>query len=117
MAATRAKGNHFVYLIECQNGSFYAGYTTNPERRYQEHLCGTSKSKYTRSFPPKNLVGCWQVLSGKGDALRIEKGIKRLSRAEKMDLAKDPDLLLKHFDMPEVLLCHSIPNQIPVSND
>ena len=33
---------YFIYILECSNGSYYTGYTTDMERRYQEHLDGTA---------------------------------------------------------------------------
>ena len=52
---------YYVYILLCKNGSYYTGYTTDIKRRYKEHLKGTAKSKYTRSFKVKNLAQCWQA--------------------------------------------------------
>ena len=76
---------HTVYIIECSNGSYYTGYTTDIERRYQEHQQGTRKSRYTRSFPPKKLLATW-TFESKSEALCIEYRIKQLSRKEKEKL-------------------------------
>ena len=43
---------YWVYILNCENGAFYTGYTTDLIRRYHEHLEGSSK--YTRSFKPLN---------------------------------------------------------------
>ena len=87
--------NHFVYLIECQNGHFYTGYTTDVPRRYQEHVKGTVKSKYTRSFPPKRLAAYWHINGDKGDALKIEHKIKKLSKKDKLALSHNPETLYR----------------------
>ena len=79
------KKTHTVYIIECINESYYTGYTTNIERRYQEHVAGTNKCKYTRAFPPKRLIATWEF-NNKSDALRFESQIKSLSRSEKEKL-------------------------------
>ncbi|PIZ04892.1 MAG: endonuclease [Gammaproteobacteria bacterium CG_4_10_14_0_8_um_filter_38_16] len=83
---------HYVYIIECQNGSYYTGYTTDVARRYEEHKTGVN-CKYTRSFPPKKLQAFW-VFDHKSDALRIEYKIKLLSKAQKKRLIVTKDLLL-----------------------
>ena len=76
---------HFVYIIECQNGHYYTGYTTDVQRRYTEHIKGSAKCRYTRSFPPKKLAAYWQMES-KSDALVVEKQIKALPRKSKEKL-------------------------------
>jgi len=76
---------HYVYILECENGSFYTGYTTNVERRYLEHQNGSIKCRYTRSFPPKRLVANWE-LESRSLALRVEARIKKLSRCDKEEL-------------------------------
>ena len=76
---------YYVYMLECSNGHYYIGYTTDIERRYQEHREGSSKCKYTRSFPPKRIVMCWTVNS-LSQALKLERYLKKLSRDEKSHL-------------------------------
>ena len=77
--------SHYVYIIECINGSYYTGYTTDIERRYKEHLKGSAKCKYTRSFPPKCLVAFWQF-TDKTEALAAEYRIKSMGKCEKLAL-------------------------------
>ena len=77
--------SHYVYIIECINGSYYTGYTTDVERRYKEHLKGSGKCKYTRSFPPKCLAAFWQF-ADKTEALAAEYQIKSLAKCEKLVL-------------------------------
>ncbi len=76
---------HYVYMIECVNGSYYTGYTTDVERRYQEHQQGSSKCRYTRSFPPKKLAAYWSF-ANPIDALAVERQIKEMSKLEKQQL-------------------------------
>ena len=45
----------FVYIIRCENDSFYVGATDNPVRRFQEHKQGRG-GRYTRSFKPEKIV-------------------------------------------------------------
>lgn len=79
------KNIHTVYMIECVNNSYYTGYTTDIVRRYQEHLDGNIKCKYTRAFPPKKLLATWEF-DNKSDALKFESHIKSLSRKNKENL-------------------------------
>lgn len=74
---------HYVYILECNNGALYTGYTTDIERRYQEHCDGSPKCKYTRSFGVKRLAAYWEF-PDKSEALKMEKMIKQLPRAEKL---------------------------------
>lgn len=84
--------SHYVYILECVNGALYTGYTTDVERRYQEHLDGSPKCKYTRSFPPKRLAGQWEF-SNKQLAMSAEAKIKQLSRPKKLALIKNPSIM------------------------
>lgn len=85
--------NYFVYILECSNGSFYTGYTTDMERRYQEHLAGSAKCKYTRSFPPVGIAACWEIDGDVSEALKLERYIKSLSKTEKLSLIAEPEQL------------------------
>ena len=76
---------YYIYILECSNGNYYTGYTTDIERRYKEHQEGTSKCKYTRSFPPERIAACWRT-QDISLALKIEKAVKKLSKQEKMNL-------------------------------
>ncbi|PSR04388.1 MAG: endonuclease [Bacteroidetes bacterium SW_8_64_56] len=46
-----ASGDHYVYVLECSDGTYYTGYTTDVERRVAEHNEGTA-AKYTRGRRP-----------------------------------------------------------------
>ena len=89
--------NYYVYVLQCENGSYYTGYTTDITRRYQEHLDGTTKCKYTRSFKPVKIAQSWSTFDNKSEALKIERFIKKLSKNAKHDLILDPDKLISMF--------------------
>jgi putative endonuclease len=73
-----------VYLLSCADGTLYCGWTTDVARRLGEHQAGTA-SRYTRSRLPVSLA--WsKAVASRGDALREEHRIKRLTRAEKLAL-------------------------------
>jgi len=72
-------------MLECQNTHYYLGYTTDLKRRYQEHQQGSSKCKYTRSFPPVKMAAWWTV-KNLSDALKLERRLKKLSKEQKKQL-------------------------------
>ena len=75
---------HFVYILKCADGSFYTGYTTDPERRTKVHNSGKG-AKYTRARLPVELIYT-ETFDNKTDAQRREYAIKQLTRAEKEKL-------------------------------
>lgn len=87
------KKKYWVYMLLCENGSFYTGYTTDIARRYKQHLNGTGRAKYTLSFKPITIAQCWQVAGTRGAALRIEQLIKGRSRRDKEYLVDNPGTL------------------------
>lgn len=89
---------YFIYILECSNGAYYTGYTTDIERRYKEHQEGSAKCKYTRSFPPKHLVKYWQLEMDLSTVLKLEYAIKQLNKQKKQLLIENPDTLLELLD-------------------
>src|SRR6056297_2342458 len=77
-------------MILCENNTYYTGYTNDLKGRYLSHVNGTGKCKYTRSFKPVELAQCWQIKNDKCLALKLERHIKKLSRAEKEKLISNP---------------------------
>lgn len=76
--------SYYVYLLRCRDGTLYTGYTDDPERRLRVHNAGKG-AKYTRSRLPVELVYQEQC-PDKSAALRREREIKRMRRAEKLAL-------------------------------
>ncbi len=97
MIVQDSKVSYYVYILLCENDSFYTGYTTDIKRRYKEHIKGTTKSKYTRSFKVKSLAQCWQILGSKSTAMKAENYIKKLSKKEKENLILNPGELSNVF--------------------
>jgi putative endonuclease len=73
----------FCYIVECADGTFYTGWTTNLERRVAAHNAGRG-SRYTRSRRPVKLVYA-ESCSGRAEAMRREATLKRMSRPAKLD--------------------------------
>jgi len=84
---------YVVYILECQQDKLYTGYTTDLERRYAEHVQGSSKAKFTRAFPPKRIAASWEV-SSKSLAMQLEYRIKKMSKKEKLALITNPAQLI-----------------------
>jgi len=78
---------HCVYVLECGDGSYYTGYTTDVERRVAEHRAGEG-AKYTRGRTPVELVHC-ETFDSKSAAMSREYELKQLSRREKERLVGD----------------------------
>ena len=76
----------FVYILNCADGTLYTGITNDLDRRIKAHNAGTA-SKYTRVRRPVSIVYSEEVET-KGDALRRELQIKRLTRSGKMAIIK-----------------------------
>ena len=74
----------FVYILECRDGTYYTGWTTDVEARVKTHNSGTG-AKYTRSRLPVKLVYFEQV-EDRSAALKREAAIKKLSRLKKEKL-------------------------------
>jgi len=90
---------YWVYILNCDNGSYYTGYTTDVARRFQEHVQGTGKCKYTRSFKPLRIAQCWQISGNKAMAMKVEQYIKKMSKKEKEQLLLNPSSLCQYFDI------------------
>jgi putative endonuclease len=75
----------YCYLLECGDGTFYTGWTTDLDRRLREHHAGRG-SRYTRSRRPLHLV-YFEVQPGRSAAMRRERALKALSHARKRSLA------------------------------
>lgn len=82
--------DYYLYILECTNNSYYTGYTSDIDRRYHEHVAGSAKCKYTRSFPPQRLAACWKLESSRATVLSIERKIKKLSKSVKQTLIQNP---------------------------
>ncbi len=77
----------YVYILKCQDATYYTGWTTDLERRTRTHNRGRG-AKYTRSRLPVHLV-YWEALADKSSALKREQAIKKMSRIQKETLLKE----------------------------
>jgi putative endonuclease len=74
----------YCYILECADGTYYTGWTTDPLRRVRQHNAGRG-SRYTRSRLPVKLV----YVEGQPDratAMKRERAIKTMARKRKRKL-------------------------------
>jgi putative endonuclease len=76
----------FCYIVECADGTYYTGWSTDPERRARQHNRGQG-ARYTRSRLPVRLVYV-EECPDRASAMRREIQIKHLGREAKDKLAK-----------------------------
>lgn len=75
------KNNHIFYVLECGDGSYYAGYTNNLERRVAVHNSGKG-AKYTRARLPVHCIYAEDYMD-KRQAMQAEYRFKQLTRVQK----------------------------------
>ena len=90
----------FTYVIECEDGSFYKGYTDDLLRRYKQH-CDGNGAEYTKKHKPKQLY-YWEMHYTQENALNREKYLKSGSGREwfKREVVDKPE----NFEPASVLL-------------
>ena len=74
----------FCYIVECADGTYYTGWTTDPERRLKTHNAGRG-ARYTRVRLPVKLVYL-EPQPDRTTAMKRERAIKALSRDKKRKL-------------------------------
>ncbi|MBI4598647.1 GIY-YIG nuclease family protein [Candidatus Uhrbacteria bacterium] len=74
----------FVYVLACEDGSYYVGATMDVVRRFREHCDGTGGA-YTRSHRPLKVL-FQESHPDRSSALRREREIKNWSRQKKQAL-------------------------------
>jgi putative endonuclease len=74
----------WVYLLRCRDGSLYCGWTIDIERRLKRHSEGVG-ARYTASRLPVALELALPM-SDRRSARQEEARIKRLTRAQKLEL-------------------------------
>ena len=76
----------YCYIVECADGTYYTGWTVDPERRVATHNKGRG-ARYTRTRLPVKLVYVEEVPDRKS-AMKREIEIKRLKRDGKAKLIR-----------------------------
>ena len=78
----------WVYLLRCQDGSLYCGWTNDLARRLKAHQSGKGGAKYTKSHGTAAVRLTYaERCADKSAALRREAAVKKLPKVEKEALA------------------------------
>ncbi|MFH2137852.1 MAG: GIY-YIG nuclease family protein [Candidatus Omnitrophota bacterium] len=85
---SKAKGKIpcYTYILECNDNTYYTGYTPDLKRRIDRHNAGKG-AKYTQGRRPVTLVWyeeCKDSRSAKQEEFRI----KQLTRKQKQEIIK-----------------------------
>lgn len=79
---------YHVYILLCKDKTLYTGITNDIENRVLVHNTSKTGAKYTKARRPVKLV-YKELLGSKGDALKRECAIKKLTRKMKLLLIKE----------------------------
>jgi putative endonuclease len=78
---------YYVYILKSlKDGKFYTGCTADIEKRLAQHNNGMVRS--TKARRPLKLV-YWETFATRSEAMRRERRLKRIGRAEKKRLFND----------------------------
>ena len=78
------QGQFYVYILQCQDGTYYTGHTNNLQRRVSQHNAGKG-AWYTKVKGAKKVVWIKKYCRFK-PAFLMEKRIKKLTRSQKESL-------------------------------
>lgn len=76
---------YYVYIVQCSDGTYYTGYTTNLDKRIKAHNEGKTGAKYTRTRRPV-ILKYSENYKTLGEALKREYQLKKLTKQEKKHL-------------------------------
>ena len=74
----------YCYIVECADGTYYSGWTVDPEKRVVVHNKGRG-ARYTRTRGPVKLVYV-EELPDRTSAMKRELAIKKMKREGKIKL-------------------------------
>lgn len=77
----------YMYVVECRDGSYYTGYTTDVKKRIAVHNIGKG-AKYTRARLPVKLIFV-EGFDSKEEAMSAEALFKRKTRMQKENYFKE----------------------------
>ncbi|MCI6431256.1 MAG: GIY-YIG nuclease family protein [Oliverpabstia sp.] len=75
---------NYTYIVRCNDGTYYTGWTNDIEKRVKTHNEGKG-AKYTKTRRPVTLV-YYESFQTKEEAMRREWEIKQMKRGEKEKL-------------------------------
>lgn len=77
---------YFCYMVECADGTYYTGWSIDPDRRVKVHNAGRG-ARYTSQRGPVTLVYV-EVVESHSAALKRERAMKKLNHQRKKELAE-----------------------------
>jgi len=77
---------YYVYIILCEDDSYYTGHARNVWSRFKQHRRGTG-ARYTKMHKPQKLVYV-ERFNSRREAMRREREIKRLNHTRKLKLVR-----------------------------
>jgi putative endonuclease len=72
----------FLYILQCSDGTYYTGVTTDMRRRLHEHNNSNRGAKYTRTRRPVKLI-YFSEHENRSSAQKAEYRFKKLTRTQK----------------------------------
>lgn len=82
MLINKAQDAWFLYMLECNNGAYYAGITIDVEARFATHISGKG-ARYTRANPPIKIIAS-KPYPDRSSASVAEAKLKKLPRSKKL---------------------------------
>jgi len=83
--AQKTTVQYYAYILECADGTLYAGSTSDLKRRVEEHNGSPKGAKYTRARRPVVLKYS-EAFATLSEAAKREAALKKLSRPQKIAL-------------------------------
>jgi len=72
---------YYVYILKCEDDSYYTGYSNDPQKRFEKHKTGKG-AKYTRAHKPVS-IEMTIPFETKSEAMQAEYLLKQFSHIEK----------------------------------
>tara|TARA_A100000171_G_scaffold52079_1_gene68901 strand:+ start:10805 stop:11128 length:324 start_codon:yes stop_codon:yes gene_type:complete len=85
---------YYVYILKCEDDSFYTGITSNLSKRFDEHDIGKYRNCYTFRRRPLELI-FQQEFNDVLQAIYFEKKIKGWTRTKKEALINQDEFRLQ----------------------
>ena len=82
----------FLYVLQCSDGSYYTGVTTDLNRRIEEHNTSKRGAKYTKTRRPVRMVYSLEY-EDRSSAQKFEYKFKQLTRKQKEEVINKVKIL------------------------
>ncbi|WP_028328565.1 GIY-YIG nuclease family protein [Brachyspira alvinipulli] len=89
------KSKYYIYIILCEDNSYYTGITNNLINRFNKHKKGKG-ANYTKFRKPLKFLSAWEV-DNVNIALSIEHYIKSNNKKTKMLFVENNRLLKTYY--------------------